>query len=600
MVLRVAAIWRVVLILLAAIGLLWPLFVSLYPTDGDGAEDPVTISEYRASMDVGGEGQLSAVEDIQAVFPAGRHGIFRYWDVVDTADPGVRYIPSVSSITMDGHIVPYDLSWTSNDRFLVAKVGDPDRYVSPGTHRYRIKYTIPGAISPASAGATARFGSTAQAGTGEPGSAFLWSVVARGWEMRIVRAVVTIGLPAPAIRVQCSAGSATAATPCTIEGAGTDEVTVSAANLAPRTGMTVRATMAPAAPGRATLPWSVTWDPILGRSVVGLLVVLVGAGIALVGGVAWGRMAREEPPGFPVQYAPPDGLGPVQVVFMHTEDVGPDALAATLMHMAERGVVQLDRSPDSPDRWTITGIGRTEWEATDPVAQAVAAELGVRLGGTFTADPSSVEAGKVLASARNRIGPAVRHWAVSAGLVHSAPNERVGQVAWGLSAAFAILGFTGLAWPTAWGLPFATFVIAAASLIAAGVGRRRTTTGRLVWSRAGGFERLLSTPSAEDRFDFSARKDLFIAFIPYAVAFGVADRWAQKYRTAVGSEPPVPAWYPYYPGYAMGGFYSGGGLDSFSTALSDSISAYTASQSSSSGGGGGGFGGGGGGGGGSW
>ncbi len=54
----------------------------------------------------------------------------------------------------------------------------------------------------------------------------------------------------------------------------------------------------------------------------------------------------------------------------------------------------------------------------------------------------------------------------------------------------------------------------------------------MVWSRAGGFQRLLSTPSAEDRFDFSARTDLFIAYVPYAVAFGVADRWAEKYRVS--------------------------------------------------------------------
>lgn len=594
------AVARAILIVLAAIGLFWPLLAGSSQTGGTAVEDPVTITEYRASFDVDDKGELTAVEDIQAVFPSGRHGIFRYWDVVDSADPGVRYIPTVKGITMDGQVVRYDLSWTTNDRFLVAQVGDPDVYLSAGTHRYRLSYTIPGAISPGSAGANARFASSAGEGTGAPGSAFLWSVVAQGWGMRIDKAVVTIGLPAPAGRVQCSVG-AKAARACTIEGSGTPKVTVSGANLAPRTGMTVRATMAPAAPARATLPWSITWDPILGRSVVGVILVLVGAGIALVGGIAWGRMAREDPPGFPVQYAPPNGLGPVQVVFMHREDTGSDALAATLLYLAERGVVKLDRSPGDGDDWTITGITDGQnWEALDPVARQVATELGIRFGGTFTAERRSVGSGKVLASARHRIEPAVRDWAIDAGLVRSAPDERVGQVAFGLAAVFAILGFTGWAWPTAWGLPFAAFVIGAAGLMSTGVGRRRTTSGRLVWSRAGGFERLLSTPSAEDRFDFSARKDLFISYIPYAVAFGVADRWAQKYRTAVGEEPPVPTWYPYYFVGSSQGFYSGGGLDSFSSALSSSISAYTASQSASSGGGGGGFGGGGGGGGGSW
>ena len=108
----------------------------------------------------------------------------------------------------------------------------------------------------------------------------------------------------------------------------------------------------------------------------------------------------------------------------------------------------------------------------------------------------------------------------------------------------------------------------------------------MVWSQAGGFERLLSTPSAEDRFDFAARKDLFIAYVPYAVAFGVADKWAEKYRVSTQSEPPIPGWYPYYLGSQYANFYSGSQFDSFDSAVSESISAYTASQSSSSSGGG--------------
>jgi uncharacterized membrane protein len=82
----------------------------------------------------------------------------------------------------------------------------------------------------------------------------------------------------------------------------------------------------------------------------------------------------------------------------------------------------------------------------------------------------------------------------------------------------------------------------------------------------------------------------------------VADKWAEKYRVSTQSEPPVPVWYPYYMGSQYGSFYSGSQFDSFNSAVSESISAYTASQSSSSSGGGGGGlgGGGGGGGGGSW
>ena len=589
---------RLVLVALAAVGLLWPLLAGL-ESSPSAADDPVTITDYRATFDVAADGTLTAVEDITAEFPSGRHGIFRYWDLADSADTSVRYLPDITSITQDGQPATFETSWQSGRRFLVAKIGHADRYLDPGPHRYRISYTIDGAISPVTAGALEDFASSAGAEDRSARSAFLWTVVARGWEMPIEKATAVITLPSAALLVECSVGTGSGVGPCTIDGAGGATVTVSARELAPRSGMVVRATMALPAPDRTHHPWSIAWDPILGRSVPALVLVLVATACMLVAGIAWGRTAREEPPGFPVQYAPPDGLGPVQTVYLHTEDVGPAPLVATLMNLAERGLIRLDR--DSADVWSVTDLApRHAWESVDPVAAGVVEHLGIRDSGSFTAAKNAT-AGKVLQSAQNGIGSDVRRWAIDAGLVRTAAGELWGRVAWVICLVLAVLGFTGLAWPTMLGLPFAAFVIGAVTLWATGVGHRRTLAGRAVWSRAGGFERLLSTPSAEDRFDFAARQDLFISFVPFAVAFGCADRWAQKYRMAVGAEPPVPVWYPWYGAEASTFYSSGKGPESFSTAVASSIGAYTATQSSSSGGGGGfGGGGGGGGGGGSW
>jgi hypothetical protein len=43
-------------------------------------------------------------------------------------------------------------------------------------------------------------------------------------------------------------------------------------------------------------------------------------------------------------------------------------------------------------------------------------------------------------------------------------------------------------------------------------------------------KRVLATPSAEDRFDFSGRNELYSAYIPWAVAFDCAKEWAAKYE----------------------------------------------------------------------
>ncbi len=592
---------RILLVLLAAIGLLWPLAGSLVSTTAGAADDPVVITEMRSAFTVAADGHMAVNERITADFPGGRHGIFRYWDVWDPSDPSARHIPTIREITVDGTPARYETSWKDGNRILVAKIGDPDVYLTPGEHTYTITYAIDGVISAPAAGSVGSFASSEGENTGDPGSVLYWNVVAQGWEMAIQKARIAISLPSPSGEVQCSAGTDGAPGPCGITGAGTTDIVLTAQDIPPRTGMTVRAAMAAPAPDREALPWSVRWDPILGRSLPALIVVLAASAAALVAGVAWGRVGREDSPGFPVQYAPPEGLGPVQTVYMTTESHGPAPLIATIMYLADRGFVSLEHP--AADTWRIVGRAEdVQWGVLDPGAQAVGRSLGLRWpGAAFSAD-GSIAAGKTLGEAGTALQSAVDGWANDAGLVRAAPNEYLGRLVWVLAILLAALGFAGFAWPTMWGLPFAAFAIGGVTLWATGVGHRRTAAGRIVWSQAGGFERLLSTPSAEDRFDFAARKDLFIAYVPYAVAFGVADRWAEKYRISTQSEPPIPAWYPYYLGSQHADFYSGSQFDSFDSAVTESISAYTASQSSSSsGGGGGGFsGGGGGGGGGSW
>jgi uncharacterized membrane protein YgcG len=594
-------------------GLFWPLLDTGSGDEGP-VDDPVTVSLYEADFDLNANGHLDVTETITADFPSNRHGIYRYWDVSDPSDPGVRHVPELTSITADGVVVPYETYWEQADRYFVAKIGDPDVYLTPGSHVYRIAYSTEGAISPATAG-TGSFASSEGSNPVPPQSVFYWNVIAQGWELPIANAEIRISLPSPSGQVQCSAGAGgvgpNAVGPCGIEGAGSEAITLTAEGIPPRSGMTVRAAMALPPPERTDLPWSVTWDKILGRSATQALAVIVLSLIAFAGGLWWARTSREPTPGLPLVYEPPQGLGPVQTVFIDTEGVGDHSLVATLLYMADRGLVALEHRSD--DSWLVTGQGTDDqWATTDPVTLATGLRLGVtRPGYWFLAD-GSTGAGLALKSAQDVIASDTERWARDAGLTEESISEILGRVAWWVALALAAIGFLGLlGGPTLHGLPFAAFALGGVGLQKSGVGARRTALGRGVWSRAGGFERLLSTPSSEDRFDFAARKDLFIAFIPYAVAFGVADRWAEKYRVATGQEPPIPGWYPYSTGAGYG-LYGGGGwaFGEFDGALSTSIASYEASQAASSGGGGGfggggfgggGFGGGGGGGGGgSW
>ena len=378
------------------------------------------------------------------------------------------------------------------------------------------------------------------------------------------------------------------------------------ADLPPQNPVTVRLDLQVPLPHRATLPWTVRFDKIFGRSVPIAAVAALLSVLAALGGYLWDRRSREASPGAPVLYVPPDGLGPVQTTYIVNEKVGDHALVATLLYMAERRLVHLDRAGSK--QWTVTGVATPDqWAAVDPVTREVGDALGVTAVGAKLRVTGSQTAGQKLSDAKTRLVSSCRSWARTQGLMVSVAAEWAGRVLVIVCLVLAIVGFAGALTWTMWGLPFAAFAIAGIGLLASGVGTRRTPSGRRMWSRAAGFQRLLTTPSAEDRFDYAARKDLFISYIPYAVAFDAAEQWAAKYRTATGSEPPVPTWYPISSDSRAATLYSSDGFNSFDSAVSASISAYNAAQSSSSSSGGssfsssgGSWGGGGGGGGGTW
>ncbi|ODR11777.1 hypothetical protein BHQ15_00840 [Mycolicibacillus koreensis] len=593
-----------VLVVLVGLGLFWPL---LGQSDGDSStsvDTASTITDYTADYRVEADGRVYATEALTVELAPQRHGIFRFFPADDPTDPHARRLPTVTAVRMDGQPVPVHYEWRNARTMYVARIGDPEHVAPAGPHRYEISYTFDGGLVPTPE-AAGQFTAHAGQPSPEPTASFYYDVVGF-WAMPIRTATATLHLPTRSALVQCAADTS-GQIPCAITGAGTDEVTVSASALPPQNPVTVRADVVTAPPPRAlTLPWTIRFDTILGHSVAAVAVVALLTLLAGAGGWWWARRSREDAPGAPVLYTPPDGLGPAQTAYIVNETPGENALVATVLHMAERHLVRLDG--DDPKHWTITGIAdAAQWEGVDAVTALVGHALGVdTVEGSLSVD-GGVDAGEKLAAAGKNLTSGCRSWSRSEKLMRTAVAEWVGKILVVLCLVLAFLGFTGVAGSTMWGLPFAVFAIAGLGLLSVTAGSRRTRAGRDMWSRAAGFRRLLATPSAEDRFDYAARQDLFIAYIPYAVAFGVADAWAAKYRTATGVEPPTPIWYPVSatPGGSAVPLYAAGGLAGFSAAVGAAIGAYNSSRSSSSGGGGfsgggGGFGGGGGGGGGTW
>ncbi len=158
-----------------------------------------------------------------------------------------------------------------------------------------------------------------------------------------------------------------------------------------------------------------------------------------------------------------------------------------------------------------------------------------------------------------------------------------------------------------WGLLGIPFAILGLGLIAmSGRFRTRTALGSAVLAETRGFELYLRTAEA-NQIQFEEGVDIFSRYLPYAMVFGVADRWAKVFAElgAMGLYEPNLSWYygaNLYNSYAFGtalGNLSHG----FNNAMSEATAAAAAAQAQSASGsssgfsgfsGGGGFGGGGG------
>jgi uncharacterized membrane protein YgcG len=609
-------VWRVIRAILWVLAVATISWLALSPVwtagdAGDEADSPevARISQYRADFALAANGDLTVTEQVLVNFPIPRHGIFRFFDVVDPSAPHARRIPEDIHIVRDGRSEPWDESRRDDGRFRVVRIGDPAVEIE-GEHEYTISYRIDGVIEPGTTGAR---------------SQFYWNLIPGGWTMPIDRSELYVALPVESSnQVLCAVGVGEISG-CDVDGAGTRQMVVETGALPARTPVTIKTGLDVRTPPPGNDRWwRQPWDGVLGNwprgvapiALVGVVLLTVAAGFA---GWRTRRRVIEPEPGLPVMYVPPTGIGPGQAVYMIDESIGRTQFVASLLYLAERQVITLDRGGDGS--WVINDGTRSARDV-DSVSRAAISDLSSKDGKAVVVGPGKIRSGKRLQTSEALFIGAPKRWARKEGLTEDVSGiGRTGALA-GLSLILAfVIALFGFSMSILCAIPLA-YALPALGVIRTGASTRRTESGRRLWSEAGGFKRMLATPSSEQRFDFSAHKDLYTAYIPWAVAFGVADKWAEKYRFETGEQPPVP---PYIGGLSgsdgtsWSDVGSGGSLAaaveaSFAAAVGSAIGAYAASiapspsssssssssWSSSSGGGFSGGGGGGGGGGGSW
>jgi uncharacterized membrane protein YgcG len=291
----------------------------------------------------------------------------------------------------------------------------------------------------------------------------------------------------------------------------------------------------------------------------------------------------------PVEFAPPQDLRPGQIGTLVDEVANTLDVTATVVDLAVRKYLVIEEIPKKG--W----FGKPDWKLTklkDPDRDLLEYERELLDGLFEEGDEVKLSSLRKKFVARlQRVQDALYRNAVGQGWFTGRPDRvrrRWLAVGIGVLVAGALLEFAAVRWTRLALLPLG--VILAGVLLVAGAKwmPRRTARGTGLVRRVRGFRTVIATAET-NMAKFAERENLFTRYLPYAIVFGLTDKWAKAFET-LGAPPPDTSWYVSSNAFAYGAF-------------SDAMDGFTVTPSGSGGsgfGGGSAGGGGGGGGGGSW
>lgn len=594
---------------------------ALLVTAAPASADDDRVASYTQAITLAADGTAHVVLDLVVDFGSSpNHGPYLTLPVKQRYDDTRDRVFRVTDVEATSRTAPAPVDTEEEAGLLVVRIGEEDTTVT-GEHTYRISYDVQGWVNPA--------GYAFPAGPLEHDELYL-DAVDRAWTMPIDRASVTVTGPTGPIDVACYAGPVGSTDECdrltpTSGGARFDQ-----RGLQPYQPLTV-ALAWPAgtfdaepllqerwSAGRAfaLTPWTGAGAVLVGLVGTGLVVGRARrrgrdqAFLGLTPGLtpAPGQTAATGPrPALPVsvQFAPPPGLRPGQLGTLVDEHADVRDVTATLVDLAVRGYLVIERTGDGaePD-WVLHRTDKPDDDLVGYEHRLLSAvfEDGGRvalsdLRTTFLATLHRVQ--ELLYDDVTERG-----W--------FAGNPSGVRARWvGAGVGVILLGALVTTLLAIWthaalvGLPLVA--VGVLVLLVARTAPARTPTGSAVLAQTEGFRRYLATAEA-DQLRFEEGEDLFSRYLPFAVAFGLTDRWTRVFAelAARGAALPDPTWYVGAWGHGAFWAYAGAfGEDvaRFTSVADAAISAPTPSTSGGSGfSSGGGFSGGGigGGGGGSW
>ena len=305
----------------------------------------------------------------------------------------------------------------------------------------------------------------------------------------------------------------------------------------------------------------------------------------------------------PVEFAPPEGIRPGQIGTLIDEHANTVDVSATIVDLAVRGFLQIHEIPKEgffgkPD-WRLARTGADD-AALLPYERMLLEGL-FRDGRETTLSALRTTFADRLSKVEDSLYTDAREqgW-------YTMRPDRV-RLRWRLlGLGLTLLGIivtVALAATTHLGLiGVAVLIVGLVFWFGAGRMPSRTAKGTAMLRRVRGYRRVIDTA---DRYlaRWAEQENEFPKMLPYAIVFGLTDKWAHTFQALAAQAPggiaPIVPWYVPTGAFSADGFAHA--IDGFTVATSGTMTA-TPAGSGSSGFGGGGFSGGGfgGGGGGSW
>ncbi|MCP5024671.1 MAG: DUF2207 domain-containing protein [Actinomycetia bacterium] len=647
--------WARFLFVLLVIG--WTLTGPAWAQDDTG-EGRVTVSvgvehirSFDAVYEVADDGSVVVTETIVYDFGfSQRRGIFRDIVVSQSYDGTYDRLYPFTLIEVTGSSgTPTDVKLEQVDDIQRIRIGNPDIDIT-GAHTYVITYRLEGVLN-------------------EPdGPELFWNAIA-DWPVPIVDARVTVTGPV-AEDATCFAGTVGSGAACGGISSQDGLVRFEQPGLFAFEGLTIvvgwPAGSLDVAPPVLEERWSLgrafTPDP----EKLGLGAVVAVGGVVLVMANAWHRGrdqratgsvvdlafatpgAEEQPVPLwgreeaTIEFAPPESIRPGQLGVLHDEVAHTVDVSATIIDLAVRGYLRIDRLPkadfslshifsggkgsvENPtddhrlvfldaDRGRLLAYERLLLEELEEFAEEglPAYQSGSDIPDHLVRVPPTggrpwlhvSELSTKFASSMKAIKTSLYEDAVGEGWFADRPDKVRGRwIGLGLVAVVAGVGlFVVAVAATTWAwaaLPLP--IVGLLLLVTSKFMPRRTPAGTGMDHRVGGFRRFIVESEAH-RAEFAERAHIFSEYLPYAMVFGVVDQWAKTFDDLSLDVSSAGGWY-------TGGMVGGGpfraaafatAVDSFATTASTTMVSTPGGSGSSGFSGGSVGGGGGGGGGGSW